>query len=202
MQKICETCGASFVIEPYRAATARFCSRACQGIAKRTGKTIMCAWCEKEFYSNLATRRFCSWECFADIERHIDRRPDGCWIFGHRNDENSYGITRRAESDWMAVHRFVYEKYKGPIPDGLQLDHLCRVRSCVNPDHLEPVTNQINVCRAPKVIAARAALCCRHGHEWTPENTYIQSSSGTRVCRKCVAESQRRYQERKMANAR
>lgn len=93
------------------------------------------------------------------------------------------------------AHRLVYELTHGPIPNGLQIDHLCRVRDCVNPDHLEAVTQQENLARKP----ARArdgkprrasATHCRKGHEMTPENTYWWRDQ--RRCRTCMREAKRR----------
>lgn len=86
------------------------------------------------------------------------------------------------------AHRFAYEMCVGPIPAGLHLDHLCRVRDCVAPAHLEPVTPGENVRRgdAPAVTARRHAAVtrCPQGHEYTPENTYTYSDC--RTCRACV----------------
>ena len=96
---------------------------------------------------------------------------------------------------WPA-HRVAYELMRGPIPDGLTLDHLCRNVGCVNPDHLEPVTMKENILRgySPAAQAARRDECA-HGHAYTPENTY-RYANGSRRCRIC----QRAAQARTMAN--
>lgn len=87
----------------------------------------------------------------------------------------------------------MYEAFVGPIPDGLQIDHLCRVRHCVNPAHLEPVTIAENVRRG-----AAAQTHCKYGHEYTPENTVIHH--GGRECRTCNRiRSRRRYYEKREA---
>lgn len=100
----------------------------------------------------------------------------------------------------LRAHRFAYELVIGPIPDGLELDHLCRVRACVAPAHLEPVTADENRRRGLHgVLAAaegRLLNRCQHGHELTPENTYLEPPSirhpqGRRRCRTC-----RRAQDR------
>jgi len=92
------------------------------------------------------------------------------------------------------AHRRVYTLLKGAIPDGLTLDHLCRFTSCVNPDHLEPVTAGENVLRGNTAggINARKTHCV-HGHEFTAANTVLYLTRGrpTRTCRTC----QRRRQQ-------
>jgi hypothetical protein len=81
----------------------------------------------------------------------------------------------------------------GPIPEGLTIDHLCRAIRCVNPAHLEPVTNAENIRRA---ALANARSHCPHGHEYTPENSYFDPKGGRR-CRECQRLAQReRYRER------
>lgn len=80
----------------------------------------------------------------------------------------------------VAAHRVAYELTKGPIPEGLVLDHLCRVRLCCNPDHLEPVTHAENVRRGERATKTH----CINGHAFTPENTYI-TRKGWRHCRAC-----------------
>lgn len=85
------------------------------------------------------------------------------------------------------AHRVAYEQARGPIPEGLELDHLCRNRACVNPDHLEPVTHRENLLRADTFAARHAAQThCVNGHEFTPDNTYIRTRpEGGRECRAC-----------------
>jgi hypothetical protein len=72
----------------------------------------------------------------------------GCWIW-QRGKAEGYGVVWR-DGRVQRAHRVVYEQHRGPIPDGLHLDHLCRVKACVNPDHLEPVTNAENCRRGVK----------------------------------------------------
>lgn len=83
------------------------------------------------------------------------------------------------------THRVAYVAAKGPIPDGLVIDHLCKNRVCCNPDHLEAVTIWENTKRGECFSAKHAAAThCRHGHEFTPENT-DRLKTGARVCRTC-----------------
>lgn len=74
-------------------------------------------------------------------------QPDGCWRWQGSLNHAGYGRIKLRDR-WQAIHRAVYEAHRGPIPDGLELDHLCRNRACVNPDHLEPVARQENIRRA------------------------------------------------------
>lgn len=97
------------------------------------------------------------------------------------------------------AHRITYEHFVGPVPDGLELDHLCRNTRCVNPSHLEPVTHAENIRRGDLALGIRsAATHCVNGHEFTPENTAPRKRNGSvhRRCRKCnvryVTESRRR----------
>lgn len=98
---------------------------------------------------------------------------------------------REALTSVVGAHRVVYEELVGPIPDGLMLDHLCRVRHCVNPEHLEPVTNRENVLRGEghSAKAARATHCLK-GHPYAGENLRILSN-GWRRCRACHRERER-----------
>lgn len=83
-----------------------------------------------------------------------------------------------------AAHRVAYEREHGAIPPSLEIDHLCQNRACVNPAHLEAVPHRINCQRSTPALAAT----CKHGHEYTPENTYVQRTPwGTqRTCRTCT----------------
>jgi len=95
------------------------------------------------------------------------------------------------------AHRVAYYCSHGPIPEGLVLDHLCRNRGCVNPSHLEPVTNWENVLRGVNFVAGLARQThCKRGHEFTPENTATHTVTGCRVCRACVKTRSQRAKAR------
>lgn len=117
--------------------------------------------------------------------------PGGCWLWTGPIDRNGYGVFNvggRSDLRKHRAHRFVYEILVGPIPEGLVLDHVralgCRHRHCVNPAHLEPVTQGTNVRRgdAPAAEHARKTQCV-NGHLFTPGNTYVRN--GWRYCRTC-----------------
>ncbi|WP_414714401.1 HNH endonuclease signature motif containing protein [Sphingobium sp.] len=131
--------------------------------------------------------------CRRSLDWRIDRNgPNGCWIWNGERDDKGYGRASRGK-----VHTAIYKREVGPIPDGLELDHLCRNPPCCNPAHLEPVTRRVNVERQPKVIEARAAPKCRNGHLWSDENTYRRPANGSRVCRACTRISVQKYQARR-----
>lgn len=107
----------------------------------------------------------------------------GCWEWLGSHNGKGYGIFWY-ENSYRAAHRFGYAMMRSPIPDGLQLDHLCRNRGCVNPWHLEPVTALENQMRG---LPHRATpSMCPKGHLYSPENTYVPPSKPhLRMCRTC-----------------
>ncbi len=119
-------------------------------------------------------------------------KTDGCWIWNGPTS-NGYG-TVCLDSKNVMIHRFVYELLIGEIPKGMQLDHLCRVRNCVNPNHLEVVTIKENVLRGEGFSAKNLRKThCNNGHEFTVDNTYIRPDpDNSRECRVC---SRRHWQK-------
>ncbi|MDQ3274648.1 MAG: HNH endonuclease [Actinomycetota bacterium] len=128
-------------------------------------------------------------------------KTDDCWHWKgtivQRPGGLPYGQFKESGRRHRA-HRFAYELLVGPIPAGLVIDHLCRNTLCVNPEHLEPVTDAVNIARgvSPGAVAARQGAC-EAGHPHSEENTRIQG--GRRHCRACQRESRRRYVARKKA---
>lgn len=107
-----------------------------------------------------------------------------CWLWAAGKDRYGYGQFSVA-GHLVKTHRLAYELLVGPIPAGLQIDHLCRVRSCVNPDHMEPVSCRENVLRGAGVTAVNATKTkCPSSHEYSVANTYIYPD-GSRKCLEC-----------------
>jgi hypothetical protein len=134
------------------------------------------------------------------------QRPDdeaGCWLWRAGLQSEGYAqFYWRRKKDYG--HRVAYMVLEGEIPSGLELDHLCRVRQCVNPEHLEPVTPRVNSLRgvSPPAMNARK-VCCKNGHPLDEGNVYQSKSmkvKGERRCKTCWREQlKRRYRELRAA---
>lgn len=111
----------------------------------------------------------------------------GCWLWGAATYRNDYGaFSRSVDGKWRAqlAHRAAYLALVGPVEDGVELDHLCRVRWCVLPDHLEPVSHRENTLRGQAMTAVQARRThCSENHEFTEDNTYWHR--GHRSCLIC-----------------
>jgi hypothetical protein len=143
--------------------------------------------------SNDTKRGYVKGEPKRFIRGHNANRPgelyrvdpeSGCWVWLRGTNGVGYGTLRRNGRDHYA-HRWFYEKHVGPIPAGLELDHLCRNRLCCNPEHLEAVTRTENLRRGfgPAAINARKTHCV-NGHPLSGTNLYVDPK-GRRQCRTC-----------------
>lgn len=178
-----------------------------------TDKTSrICEWCGQPIPpgDNYGRKRFCNKRCSAarflltpeqilfaperykEVPAPHDRNVVGpCWIWQMGLSKEGYGRASHLKSKGLSAltHIATYMLLKGPVPEGLELDHLCRVTACMNPDHLEPVTHHENILRGLRATKTH----CKRGHEFTPENTYIvinQSGNPGRTCIACVKLSQ------------
>lgn len=124
--------------------------------------------------------------------------PSGCWLWTGTALSHGYAIVSRQQQHYR-LHKVAYEQKFGRVPRGLVLDHLCRVRHCINPDHLEAVTDRVNLLRGVGPSAQNAKKThCPYGHEYTPENTYIAPSKPTeRDCRECIKRRERFHRKEK-----
>jgi hypothetical protein len=115
-------------------------------------------------------------------------RSETCWLWTGTRNHGGYGMFKLDGKNRLA-HRVAYEWESGEIRKGLYLDHLCHVRRCVRPSHLEPVTPQVNAHRSDSPVAMNAAKThCMRGHEFTKENTYTPPKANQRHCRTCRRE--------------
>lgn len=108
-----------------------------------------------------------------------------CWLWqGTIKNDSGYGVIGIDYKKYY-VHRLVYEALVGPIPDGMHIDHICRIRHCVNPDHLEPVTLAENVLRGYSAGArAKRENVCVRGHQLTEDTVWV-TKTGARKCKQC-----------------
>lgn len=130
------------------------------------------------------------WKNRPSIADRIDADGD-CWLWTGPPTAYGYGQVSVGGGP-RCVHVVVWESLVGLVPDGLELDHLCRVKMCCNPDHLEPVTHQTNMSRVPKPNR------CPRGHPYTPANTYTHPTKGHRACMACNREKQRERRQRRV----
>ena len=121
------------------------------------------------------------------IRLRLEYPDSGCWIFTGPKSRG-YGHIGHQRRE-VATHRVSYEHHVGPIPAGMQIDHLCRQRACCNPEHLEVVTQRENIHRseAPTIVQFRTGFCKR-GHPQTPENRVAYPSLPHGTCRPCINE--------------
>ncbi len=130
-------------------------------------------------------------------EKYIINPDTNCWEWQAALDRDGYGCFRftheQGAKSWGKSYVFAYEYFVGDIPEGMQLDHTCRNRCCVNPKHLEPVTLIENVMRGQSFSAINARKThCIHKHPLSGDNLYVQPSTGYRYCRTCKRQSEQR----------
>ena len=126
-------------------------------------------------------------------ESYMPEPNCGCWIWLGSLFLSGYASFQFGGKN-VRAHKFSYEKERGPVPHGMVLDHICRMKCCVNPDHLECVTQKINM-RRHFSKHHKYKTHCPKGHPYSGENLYV-NPKGQRVCRECVRGSVRRYQQR------
>lgn len=125
---------------------------------------------------------------FARIEQPGNDPVESCWLWTGVLSPDGYSLLTGAGR----AHRALYEFFVVEIPDGLELDHLCRVRRCVNPWHMDPVTHQVNIQRS---WAARGGMCAKGLHSM--EGAYYPPGGGKRRCRECRQVSMQQFYERR-----
>lgn len=138
--------------------------------------------------------------------RRVVIDSSGCWLWQGSFNDDGYGVftvymppSSAVRKRKRVAHRLMYELVIGEVDSALTLDHLCRVRAYVNPEHLEPVTRVENILRGigPTAVNARKDECV-HGHALTEDNIY-RSRSGSRHCRECALRRAREHKARKKA---
>jgi len=129
---------------------------------------------------------------------------ESCWIPTQK--PNSYGyvpVRMKLNNKWVlrGLHRLMYETFNGDIPKNYQIDHLCKERSCCNPNHLEAVTQLENIKRGDTWNYHRSKTHCPYGHKYTPENTYLYNNKRSRQCKTCQKVRDKNYKlKRRMQN--
>lgn len=123
--------------------------------------------------------------------RKVDQIQGGCWLWKGSLFRLGYGRVRRNDKI-RSAHIVSYELFIGKVPDGLEIDHLCRVRRCVNPQHLQAVTHKENMRRAFPTPPTH----CPKGHAYDEKNTYI-NPMGRKVCRTCTNQHCMEYKQRR-----
>lgn len=205
----CQQCGNAFLVPPSVVQHGRqFCSRECfQAFEAQRAVVVSCAYCSEpiQLMPNQMRRRQ-KWFCGAACQERasaIDRYTrfwsrveitGDCWIWQGKHNGLGYGQFF-VHGRHVYAHRYAYEELIGPIPEGLELDHLCRNPSCVRPDHLEAVDHRTNIRRGNSMFTGwwnKRKTHCPRGHPYDERNTYVDKR-GIRSCRKCRYLSHRKW---------
>ena len=140
-----------------------------------------CRYCGRSFYIQHVGRHEQGHRTFW---AHVDKSGE-CWIFTGPVSGAGYGLANRTPEKY--AHRLAWAWLRGPIPDGYEVDHLCRVKLCVNPAHLEPVTKAENIRRQNALTGGsyqRSLTHCPKGHPYSGDNLIVRPE-GWRACREC-----------------
>jgi hypothetical protein len=159
-------------------------------VAGCTAPLVARGWCQKHYK---AWRRNGTPEPLAPEDRffrHVTEAENGCWNYASEHNSGYALFAINKGTQLTLAHRWSYEHFIADIPDGLVIDHLCNNPKCVNPWHLEPVTQKVNCQRG-----VGSALTCVNGHPYDPSNTHVRPN-GHRQCRICRQNTYRRYQRR------
>lgn len=164
-----------------------------------------CPHCGRRFRKAKTNQKFCSQSCGASariyvlrpIEERLETKtlklPSGCWEWIGAKDCHGYGRIGTSKSKVALAHRVSFERWRNVIPPGMVIDHLCRNPSCINPDHLDVVTQKTNVRRG--LVAT--VIVCRNGHLLAADNVrYLRR--GDRVCKTCAKSARDRMASNKM----
>ena len=187
--RTCEGCGTEFTLRPNASRAQRFCSMSCANSRPR--------------HRTPEAERF--WPKVDKDGPVPARRPDlgPCWVWANAYlNESGYGQFGLTGRKLILAHKWAWEQENDPVPDGLELDHLCRNRACVRPSHLEAVPHAVNTQRGlngdlkPETPLREV---CANGHPMTPGNRYLRKDgTGKKIgCRQCSRDACRRYAERK-----
>jgi hypothetical protein len=167
-------------------------------IAYQPRPDTICRKCAASHASTMSAAAPRPGEMHRIMEKIERSAATGCWLWTASCRQNGYGQVY-FRGTMTEAHRAVWTLHRGSVPIGMQLDHLCRVRSCVNPDHLEVVTGRENTYRslAPSAMNKRKTQCV-NGHAFDDTNTWI--SGGKRYCRECRRRRVREFQSRQAAS--
>lgn len=132
----------------------------------------------------------------AMLSRTAENPVTGCHIYFGVKSSNGYGSIK-ADGRTVSTHRLSYEMARGGVPEGLVIDHLCWNRACVNPDHMEAVTQKVNLRRGFSAQSDNAKKThCVRGHPFSGDNLHIDKR-GSRICRECKRQTQRKTRARR-----